>query len=476
MATPTPINALPATTSTQSGCTVQISAKGPQNIWEDAKAVFTLWREVIRRHTTYAVGYNVATFQSSTQWGTKLTADIPIDGDLIWKTWLVMGVSAIQFVNNVRPPAEGAPPLTPVFSAYFPRLCPITSSYLTEFKISGQRIDFYDYLTEAMWYDATELVGQSYGPLMNDYKSTSDLIRAATQDQVWYKPLHNFTEYPQTAYPHIVARGHYPKYEITLQPKYNNIIICRYNNYAVETLYPSGLGVAAVNLPTNIADPLAFPPATASNGWNTTTLAITPVQIQGGDLVVANLLVSNVYLGDAERIRFTQRVHRYLIDEWQIGNDDASTGNRSSVKSIINFNHVVTSIFCLCQTNNAASSRHFLDWSNGNAGVSPIFDISMTVNNLDRLLRSPFQFLSIALPNLHLHHPSRLLYAVIPFSLHIDRYGPWGGINLSMIDTTNIVYDIVAGPNTANGFTCVTRGRNKNVLTVSRRLTGKMWA
>lgn len=469
--------ALYVSSTTSSGALTQLETPGPQNTYEDAAVVIarTFFREKVQLHTPCALAYSTLSFQNGVNFGTKLRADIPVDGDLLCKSWIVLGVSALSFTNNTR---VGFPS-QPVWQAYFTRLAPVGAMNLLEFKIGGTRIDVLDWLAALIAQDQAERPGVHYGRYLNDSRSTNGLIEMAQNQMLWFVPVRMFFWHPKQALPMIALRGHSIHMDVTFQSKSQLICISRFGAPFIE--YPwtgtttPGSGIL---LPTNVANPYAFPPALDSFG----TDGINGAVLSGGDMLFAYVHAQFVYLGPRERRLFATRCHQYLISQWQMNADISLPSGTTTSKMQVSFNHIVYKLFIVGYCPSILANGHIAAWYNGNAGTSPIATDAVFFNNHERFTQAEFDWGNKIEAGEYSIRSARLLYAVVslsagsPLDVTGDSTQPNGGANFSMIDRTEIQVTVNPGPATTSGVTFSVRCQSRNVLICCRGMAGVKYA
>jgi len=288
----------------------------------------------------------------------------------------------------------------------------------------------------------------------------------------WYRKIQMFFDKPEQAYPCVATRGHDTRYEMTLKPLHDMIQICRYNTPSITTLYPHG----GSSLPIDVANPYAFPPSIQSLGWDGTTTQ--PVRINGGHLRDVALNITYVLLGELERSFFITKTHYMPITQTQIHSEESVSGSTQFRKTQLSFNHIISQLYlCAIPTDHLRHHR-YLSWDNGNPGESPIQSLALYFNNHDAIIQTPFEFLNRVQPGEKLMRSARHLYAALVFSIGcLSTVQPTGGVNSSMIDKIEVSVRFRHGPSTEhNGLTQFIRARSRNLLIISRAITGLKFA
>jgi len=244
------------------------------------------------------------------------------------------------------------------------------------------------------------------------------------------------------------------------------IQIQRYATPFIQTLFPT-----SGSLPTNVANPYAFPPAADSFGWNGT--AKVPITISGGDIQALALLASYVFLGRPERYIFTNNVQLYLFNQTQMNSDETVSAGKSSHKSSLSYNHIVRMLSFGAIPITHLQQNRFLSWDDGNAGESPLSSSALFLNNHDRFSHHTFSFYRDVMTSEWVKKSPTLNFATMQFGVDPFNINPTGGVNMSMTDRIEQLYNLnVNAPDMTNGAFVFNRAYSANVLVACRGLCG----
>ena len=396
---------------------MQLVAYGAQDIYLTGNPQITFFKVVYRRHTNFSMEAIEQTLNGTPGSGTKVTATVSRNGDLIHKMYVAFNPSAL-----------GAPAATGQIS-------PNVGNTLLkemELEIGGQRIDrhFGHWLT--VWTQLTDVnptgiqsrvTGNGVEPAittatlaqLNSYNHKGDDNNAnsmADAPVMAHVPLQFwFCRNPGLALPLIALQYHEVKVNITF--------------------------CASVDI--------------GSNG----TLALSS----------AKLWVDYIYLDTDERRRFAQQSHEYLIEQLQFQ-------QTSGARAELNFNHPVKELIWTGQP--LAAARGQATQSPGTPAVIPGADNDtylLKLNGHDRFAARHRNYFTRT--QVYQHHSGfggvtvRDSIAVYSFALKPEEHQPSGTCNFSRID--NAVLE-QAGPTAAAGLNVY--AVNYNVLRIMSGMGG----
>ncbi len=174
------------------------------------------------------------------------------------------------------------------------------------------------------------------------------------------------------------------------------------------------------------------------------TLSAGSISPATPSLTNASLWIDYIYLDTDERRQFAQAEHEYLIEQLQF--TGAESYSNSAIKSKLSFNHPVKELVWVLHT---AAREAANDWSSftNASGVDTVVDAKLQLNGHDRFAVRKGGYFNLVQP--HQHHtsiPSTGIY-VYSFALHPEEYQPSGSVNMSRIDTANLILNTSTSTN-----------------------------
>ena len=249
------------------GGLLQLVAYGAQDVYLTGNPQITFWKVVYRRHTNFAMEAIEQSFNGSPRFGSRVTAQISRNGDLIHRMWLQLDLPAATGAGYVEKAG----------------LALIKS---VELEIGGQKIDKHYGEWMHIWNELSLPRGKQdgYDKLVGDFDGET----ATTVVSTVYVPLEFwFCRNPGLALP---------------------LIALQYHDVKVNIEFEDSSKILA--------------PAIVDAGGDTTTAAgATTGNID------ARLWVDYVFLDTDERRRFSQMSHEYLIDQLQFTGDESTLNN-----------------------------------------------------------------------------------------------------------------------------------------------------
>jgi len=115
------------TSSKMGGGLLQLVAYGAQDVYLTGNPQITFWKVVYRRHTNFSMESIEQSFNGSPRFGSRVTAQISRNGDLIHRMWLQLELPALTT-------GEG---ITAAYGDY----CGLAAIKYIELEIGGQKID-----------------------------------------------------------------------------------------------------------------------------------------------------------------------------------------------------------------------------------------------------------------------------------------------------------------------------------------------
>ena len=433
------------------GGLMQLVAYGAQDIYLTGNPQITFFKVVYRRHTNFSMEAIAQTFSGSQAYGSKVTATISRNGDLVHKMYLEFNPNAL--FNGADPNA----------------ICANLGHTLIneiDLEIGGQRIDKHYGHWLQVWENLTEPNPTGEQNLLNGSNET----RTAAGDT--YDGTSNGGGGAAT------FGGSEPLTNLTLSQKLSY-------NY-IGTDLDNAINVTQA--PTSALIPLQFwfcrNPGLAlpliALQYHEVKVSVTFVSsaeklVEDGTTLVApntTLYVDYIYLDTDERRRFAQQSHEYLIEQLQFQQQGSDTARTTE----LNFNHPVKELIWtgvpLTADIGAANVNKFassatpgrLGASGSLGAVIPTTDTyCLKLNGHERF--APRHAHYFTRTQVHQHHTGfggvtqRDSIAVYSFALKPEEHQPSGTCNFSRIDSAvmeHSAHAALAG-NRANG------GRNAGI-------------
>jgi hypothetical protein len=309
------------------GGLIQLVAYGSQDMYLTGNPQITFFKVVYRRHTNFAIESIKTIFNGSSNFGEEVNATIARSGDLIYRMYLQCKLPSINLSTGL---VKSTSATTGTMRA-FRWLNWIGHAIIDhiELSIGGQRIDTHTGEWLHIWNELSqnsehgpayaEMVGNV--PRLTQIQSSNDpAIDVNTEPYTLYIPLQFwFCRHPGLALPIISLQYS----DVNIKVKFKELRDCIWASYQDKSenkQYANKTGVDALNS------------------------GVTP------SLTETYLYVDYIFLDTAERRRFAQVQHEYLIEQVQKKTDTTiSSGLSGSVSTSFNFNHPVKEIIWVIQ-------------------------------------------------------------------------------------------------------------------------------
>lgn len=438
----------------QQGSLIQLAAIGAFEVATMIKPQKTFWRDTYLRHSNYAVCEQPISGPTA-RYDAQHTFTIDRNGDLLRKLWIMTEVGP-GVGNDGNAGAAGTARLTDSFGhAVFKEITLEIGGHVVN-KLTGRLLEVINQLCNPAGLEPDELIGA--------YESAADGFTAAEANQRFYTEVpFYFSQADSQALPMIALQYHDVKVKITTQP---------WNRLAIPD-------VAA---------------------------GFTSLDSTSHPFVDMMLIAQYVLCDTAERRPMAQVSHSYLIQQFQIQEDEPLT-QTSTVHTVQSYaNHAVKEVILVLQNlellegnmaNSPASTSACQsgansdifgnEWFNWEAtpGQSddPLVSLKLSLNSQVRFDHDA-KFLRVVIPkDFHSKIPNRFLYNYV-FARDPEAWHPTGACEFSRID--NVVYQItrvatgtVAGQNEAPlrcGVSAHFYHINQNLAKISGGLFGVMFA
>ena len=269
---------------------VQVLASGPQDKVIRKNPEFTIWKAAHIRYTNYSTDWQDVSFQNTVKFGAnKVTAQYVRYADLIESTLIELTLPALSGYAETNASDEEMP----VLGAYWVNAIGFAAIREVTFEVGGTPVDtlttedlfMYDELFNEEGHKLGELIGKF------DYSATveKDMIEFASRERKLYIPLpfYNYIYGEKSLAVPICAMT---RHELKIHVAFNSLADCCVSVYK-ETDDDDLPYELSTHLPTDQS--------------TSTTIDSTGIE--------ARLLVSYVYISDAERDAFTEQELHYLI-------------------------------------------------------------------------------------------------------------------------------------------------------------------
>jgi hypothetical protein len=454
-----------------SGGLIQLVAYGAQDVYLTANPQITYWKAAYRRYTNFAIESIEQTFNGAANFGSSnVTCTISRNADLLHRVYLQATLPSVSIAST---DAEGTE---------FRWLNWVGHALVKKVKIEigGQKIDeqYGEWLH--IWNELTQPAGKQagYAEMVGNVPELVNLIRrggegcdddcaggepndsrevrSCTPQYTVYVPLQFwFCRNPALAIPLIALQYHEVKILIDFE--------------ALENLC-----------------------------WDSTSTNVVRTRVGNAGLVSASLFCDYIYLDTAERRRFAQISHEYLIEQLQFPGTEQLTSSSNNVR--LNFNHpvkelvwvTVRSSFTSCTASvidpwKGQQRFNFSDWWDrsvldsgytntlleGAAGNNPTVTAKLQLNGQDRFQEREGRYFNLVQPYQHHTNIPAKGVNVYSFALNPENHQPSGTCNFSRID--NATLNLTLSNNavsTTNSSNFKVYAVNYNVLRVMSGMGG----
>lgn len=436
------------------GGLMQLVAYGAQDAFLTGNPEITFFKVVYRRHTNFAMESIRQTFSGNAGWGSRATATISRNGDLISrcyvqaklpkinKTWQAGDLYVLQagaaevaiadgstIINTSTPDAAGNHPGRSFVNSVGHKLIKEV-----DLEIGGQLIDRHYAEWLEIWSELTlpaaKVSGYDAMVGKSDFRQTEDQL--PDSGDMLYVPLQFFfCRNPGLALPLIALQYH----EVKLTFQFGSIEECT-----------SGIG------PSSRVDNDLSP----------------------------ELWVDYVYLDTDERRRFAQTQHNMLVDQLQY------SGGSTEDNMYLSFNHPCKELIWVVQGTDTSNNEGFdfksidpadpadTDTKDKNirlmAQGGPVKSAVLKLNGHDRFEQREGAYFTLVQPYQHHTRIPRSYVYCYSFALNPEEHQPSGSCNFSRIDNARLILERHADvdPAAVNKVFAV----NYNILRIQSGMAG----
>ena len=372
------------------GGLMQLVAYGAQDVYLTGNPQITFFKVVYRRHTNFATESIEQTFNGSVNFGSKVTATISRNGDLISNCWVEATLPKIVNNDGSSTANVGSTYVNSVGHALLKEV---------ELEIGGQRIDkhYADWLE--IWSELSMPAEKrdGYKRMIGKFDTGTSSLDVSKENKLYVPLVFFFNRNPGLALP---------------------LIALQYHEVKINIQFASSSSVATVH---------------------------TDDKLNGN--LTASLYVDYVYLDTDERRRFAQVSHEMLIEQLQFTGDETVKEGANKIR--LNFNHPVKElVWVVKDTDGAAEPLSFapegavVDLTSALDEGETIRTAKLMLNGHDRFSEREGSYFRLVQP--YQHHtcvPKKAVY-VYSFALKPEEHQPSGTCNFSRIDNATLSVDV----------------------------------
>jgi hypothetical protein len=451
------------------GGTMHLAAYGIEDMFLTNDPQITYFKIVYRRHTNFSREEIRQNFIQVTDFGSKVTANLSKNGDLIEKTTLIInlpkinkfkdGISQVAWVKNIgyriiksisveingRTISRHYGEWMYLFNELF---CPLPNKMN---KLIGNIPELTDYTYEKeayslqiplqFWFNknagnALPIVSMTYSDVkinleLNSLENCLKVI--PTHFIKCDEDIVNLIKYEiiEQSIDGQVNLGQFLYYDINLRRLYYYLI--SKNNF--QSIPYGTINTTKYNIVGKTSNYIVFPYT-----QQTTTKVITPQSYTQNNITSLHLgdtylLVNYMYLDDDERLKFAQSKHDYLIEHVYFTESNEITGPSESISIDVD-NPCKYMIWVLQQDYiyNAKDYDNYLDNSNQNL----IIEQTILLNQRERLTMRDEKYFSLIQPYLYARNTPPKGVNTYFFTINPNSTQPGGSCNMSKVETIEI--------------------------------------
>lgn len=400
---------------------MQLVAYGAQDIYLTGNPQITFFKVVYRRHTNFAMENIQQTFSGNAQFGSRATAIVSRNGDLINSAYLAVSLPSLSSANwSVAGTSLSLSGPKSDYELCWTNFVGLALINHVAIEIGGQEIDRHYGLWMYAWQELTMTSekAQGYKRMVGGNDSSGWLLLGnATLPQDLHIPLDFwFNINAGLSLPLIALQYHEVKYIFNFRPVSELVVL-------VDTTNGDHV---------------------EESEWNLVGAASLPAQI--------DLFVDYIYLDTDERRKFAQMSHEYLIEQVQHNETTVDITKSGQISQRLTFNHPCKElVFMFQRTDNTRNN----DWFNfGNSGPGQeklgndlLSTAALRLNGHYRFQpkRNPLFFRQWQPFIHHTRIPDSHLYTY-SFALRPEEHQPSGTCNFSRIDNTMLELEMDNAP------------------------------
>lgn len=385
------------------GGLMQLVAYGHQDIYLSGNPQITFFKVVYRRHTNFSIEAVEQVFESTADFGKKVSCKISRIGDLMSKVYLQITLPALTQSQN-----------SSTWQGYANSIGNVLIKYV-DIKIGGQLIERHYGEWLEMYSDLyfDEAKRRNYNTMIGKYDSDVSLETNALTNKTYYVPLQFwFCRNPGLSLPLIALLEHEVRIDIEFRP--------------------------------------------LSEITKSDTAIITPTQSSNGNtasIVDASLYVDYIYLDNVEKTTFAQNTHEYLIERVQRHPDVFIPASTASDRIKLQFTDPVKELVWAITTDtnstaNTSTGNNLMKFSS-TSGVDTFSTLTIQMGGGDRFSARNADYFRLVQPYQHYTASRRKHVYTYAFGLKPEEHQPTGTVNMSKLNQADMFFtftqaDVVA--------------------------------
>ena len=451
---------------------MQLVAYGAQDVYLTANPQITMFKQMYKRHTNFAMESVEQPFGGVANFGRKVQCTIQRNGDLIHKVYVEVTLPSVDLNDPTISDSSGD---------QFRWLNWIGHNIINNIviDIGGQQIDkhYGDWLH--IWNELTQPAGKQagYAEMVGNVPELTNLITSVGVDGGCSSSIDGGD-------PHSSAemRSCTPQFTLFIPLQF------WFNRHAGLALPLIALQYHDVRLTIEFN--------TLQNVcWTNNPQVLNAINDKG--FISSSIYVDYIYLDTQERQKFTNVAHEYLIEQLQFTGDESVTSSYGKIK--MNFNHPCKELIWVVQRDSfvtcdpatidpwkgqqpfnytdywdraALESGYSISTVEGMAGWNPTAVAKITLNSTDRMSERHGRYYNLIQPYQHHTNIPAVGINVYSFAMNPEDIQPSGSCNFSRIDIASLVLTLTG--NAVNGNTAKVRvyARNYNVLRIMSGMGG----
>ena len=417
------------------GGLMQLVAYGAQDVYLTGNPQITFFKSLYRRHTSFSIESIEQTFQGSVLPGSRITAVISRNGDLLHRMWLEIDL----------------PDLAGTSVAYVQNLAHVIVES-AEIEIGGQRID------------------KIYGRWMTLWKS----LTCKEEKKAGYKRMTGSALDVDTA-------------SVALKPSSATKLFLPLDFWfskgsAGQALPLIALQYHEVRVTIQLAELSAWIRAVGGDDSVVTGVASALPEGKALGTPFVKLFCDFIYLDTEERRRFAQVSHEYLIEQLQFTGVETTSESQAETKVRLNFNHPCKMFAWMCtradlgatvadphstRTNPGAGVNGDLT-----TGINPVQQIGLQLNGHERFKPRSGEYFTLVQSYQHFTRvPTTDFPGVYSFCISPEEHQPSGALNMSRVDNAQLIFTLTPAAR-SNVFNIYIYAVNYNVLRILSGMGG----
>ena len=415
------------------GGLLQLVSYGAQDVFLTGSPQVTFFRSLYRRHTHFAIeSIRTTLMEQAVPFGTTIRAEISRNGDLLSRMYL-----------EVTLPKSGTVATSECDRWAYVRNLGHVLLERAKIEIGGQDIDTtfgrFDNLWSSLTMKSDKMAGFAQMTGMDTNPTSSDSPLELATETTYYIPI-NFW-----------FSGGYGTNGGSNLGQALPLIALQYHNVVLElTIAPVEALIRKVTAQGQAADPTV-----AGAGFSKSPKEKLLDQL-GSD--VMKLYSDFVFLDTAERRRFAQTSHEYLVTQLQHIERPLQATGQNTIS--LPFNHPVKCLLWSLYRQKGAENTMFNPLYNGfvepdafpyadsgdirhGSNNNPVAFVELKLNNQDRFEKRKGSYFSLVQPYQHAPVvPENNWVGLYSFGLDIGEFQPSGTLNLSRVDDCRLILDL----------------------------------